>query len=288
MGRDQTSHSVPISRADRSKLARETINKTIPRLLTAYPRAKAGIANVQLIRDLPPTASSVKGLENPTIRILNSDTLDAARALHLSHPNHRVAVLSMASPLRPGGGVLTGATSQEESLCMRTTLYPSLRDEFYRLPENAIIYTPDVLVFQLQTSDSLPKSDRFFVDVISCAAIRLPEVSEGRYVEDSDREVMVKKMRLIMRAAVKKGCKQVVLAALGCGAYANPVREVAEMFKRVICGKSGRAREEGWPGIEEIVFAIRDTGSTISTFQEVFQDVAEPAAQVEARRSSIQ
>jgi len=38
----------------------------------------------------------------------------------------------MASPLRPGGGVLTGATSQEEFLCARTTLYPSLREKFYR------------------------------------------------------------------------------------------------------------------------------------------------------------
>lgn len=32
----------------------------------------------------------------------------------------------MASELRPGGGFLTGANSQEESLCMRKTLYASL------------------------------------------------------------------------------------------------------------------------------------------------------------------
>lgn len=46
---------------------------------------------------------------------------------------------------------------------MRSTLLPSLRDEFYRLPENAL---PDVLVFRGQDLSPLPKNDRFFVDVI--------------------------------------------------------------------------------------------------------------------------
>ncbi|KAJ7660584.1 hypothetical protein B0H17DRAFT_1212523 [Mycena rosella] len=46
-----------------------------------------------------------------------------------------VALLSMVSELHPSGGFLTGASTQEESLCLRTTLYASLHDSFYRLPE---------------------------------------------------------------------------------------------------------------------------------------------------------
>jgi uncharacterized protein (TIGR02452 family) len=76
---------------------------------------------------------------------------------------------------------LSGATSQEESLCVRSTLYAFLREEFYRLPSRASIYTPDVLVFRDQDLRDLPKRDRFYVDVISCAALQFPEVAEGRW-----------------------------------------------------------------------------------------------------------
>jgi len=161
---------------------------------------------------------------------------------------------------------------------MRSTLLPSLRDEFYRLPENALIYTSDVLVFRGKDFSPLPKSDRFFVDVISCAALRFPEVEDGKYVVEADREAMMKKIRLILRAAVMKELTMVVLGALGCGAYANPVQEVAEMFKRVICGNPKRKGDETWGGIEEIVFAIRGGQDTIQTFRRVLQDVAEVGA----------
>jgi len=268
------------SRADRAQLAKETINKTIPGLLTSHPRARAGVARAQLLRsqDLPQTTLSSQ-ISKPIIRIIDSDTLDAAQALHNSHPGDRIAVLSMASPLRAGGGVLNGATSQEESLYMRSTLFPSLRDGFYRLPEIALIYTPDVLVFRAQDLSSLPKSHQFFVDVISCAAIRFPEVEEGRYAVEADRETMMKKIRLILRAAVLKGCKRIVLGALGCGAYANPVQEVATMFRRVICGNPKRKGDETW-GCIEVVFAIRGGKDNIRVFREIFEDTAETSSNV--------
>jgi uncharacterized protein (TIGR02452 family) len=232
MGRNSTkqNQNQPLPRADRARLAKETVNKTIPSLLISYPRARAGIAGVQLLRDLPSITSSLGC--RPIIRVVESDTLDAAQALHTSYPRDRIAVLSMASPLRPGGGVLTGATSQEESLCMRSTLLPSLRDEFYRIPENALIYTPDVLVFRNQDLSSLPKSDRFFVDVISCAALRFPEVEDGKYVVEADREAMMTKIRLILRAAIMKGCKRIVLGALGCGAYGS--KDTIQVYRKVL------------------------------------------------------
>ncbi len=94
----------------------------------------------------------------------------------------------MASPLRPGGGVLSGATSQEESLCARTTLLPSLRDDFYRLPEVGAVYTPDVLVFGRWDADGsgadavgeeMARRAWFYVDVVSAAMLRFPDVVDG-------------------------------------------------------------------------------------------------------------
>ncbi|KZP27954.1 hypothetical protein FIBSPDRAFT_908801 [Athelia psychrophila] len=260
-----------MSRTERARLAKETINKVIPALLLSYPLARAGVNRTQLLHDIPPAPSSKP--HKPIIRVIASDTLDAARAIHASHPSDRIAVLSMASPLRPGGGVLTGATSQEESLCIRSTLLLSLRDEYYRLPEDAVIFSPDILVFRAQDLEPLPKSGRFFVDVISCAALRFPEVEGGRYALEADREAMMIKMRLILRAAVSKGCTKLVLGAVGCGAYANPTAEVAELFMRVICGNPKRKIEETWNGIDEIVFAIKGGKDTLEIFSRVFVEV---------------
>ncbi len=95
----------------------------------------------------------------------------------------------MASPLRPGGGVLNGATSQEESLCARSTLLPSLREECYRLPEIGGICSPDVLVFRVPGAGEdkeLPKAERFYVDVVSSAMIRFPETTEKNSQGDVD------------------------------------------------------------------------------------------------------
>ncbi|UNI17638.1 hypothetical protein JDV02_003966 [Purpureocillium takamizusanense] len=219
----------------------------------------------------------------------------------------RVAVLNMASPLRPGGGVLTGATSQEERLCARTTLYPSLRESFYRLPDVGGVYTPDVLVCRSWGDESSPSSSsssfssssggggggvhamllppgkRFYVDVLTAAMLRMPDTTvqsvatadteaaaattttattkapgealRYRYSEPRDRELAHRQMRAALRILCGRGVTRVVLGAWGCGAYGNPVGEVARAWRAVLCGRGG----EGWDGLR-VVFAIRDAG----------------------------
>jgi len=102
--------------------------------------------------------------------------------------------------------------------------------------------------------------------------VRFPEVENGRYAVEADQETMLGKIRIIMRVAAGRGCKRLVLGALGCGAYDNPVRQVAEMFGKVIHGNTMSGKGESWDGVEEVVFAIRGTGShdKIQAFKEVF------------------
>ncbi|KAG6044420.1 hypothetical protein E4U17_000563 [Claviceps sp. LM77 group G4] len=212
-----------------------------------------------------------KVLPPMSISIHACDTLEAASRMYFSSTSRsppRVAVLNMASPLRPGGGVLTGATSQEESLCGRTTLYASLREDFYRLPDVGGLYTPDVLV--LKSWDDGPmgglllaKSERFFIDVATCAMLRMPDVEGGKYADPRDEELVVRKMRAVMRMVRGRGVMKLVLGAWGCGAYGNPVGEIARAWARVLCVRGGRnggcRREgegEGWDGLE-VVFAIK-------------------------------
>jgi hypothetical protein len=223
------------------------------------------------------------------IKISVTDTLFAAHALHELNPRSKrnVAILNMASPLRPGGGVLNGATSQEESLCVRSTLLPSLKEEWYRLPEIGGVWSPDVCVFRLPNpatmeDDDLGKGERFYVDVISAGMLRFPEVitksrrksvdgddveeiedeEEKSYASEQDREMAVSKIRAVMRILQAKKAERIVLGAWGCGAYGNPVEEIAAAWKRVLLGSSRSSKRKSktpdWSPLKEIVFAIKD------------------------------
>lgn len=232
----------------------------------------------------------------PEIQVMVTDTLTAAAALTRTKrpatipkraskvPN--VAVLNMASLLRPGGGFTSGATSQEEFLCMRTTLLPSLRDEFYRLPEIGGVWSRDVLVFRDSTTEAndLPSRERYFVDVITAGMIRFPNVltrttykndegtvtdqlkEEQVYASSADTRLVRSKMTAVLRALQSKGCKQVVLGAWGCGAYGNPVGEIARAWKETLMGTPGASSShqkfntgasDSWFGLTEVVFAIK-------------------------------
>jgi uncharacterized protein (TIGR02452 family) len=272
-----TSH-IDISKLDRNgraKWAKETINKKIPTLLAGDALARAGVSGSRLLQNLsslPPSNPSDPFLT--TIHVWNTDTLTAAHRLRARHgdSSERLVILNMASSLRPGGGVLSGATSQEEHLCTRTTLYPSLRDQFYRLPEVSVIYTKDALVFRNFEGQDLPKSERIHVDVVTAAMLRNPDLTERggvtTWANPGDEEVVLAKMRMVMRALVQNNVRRVVLGAWGCGAYGNPVGEVARLWRMVLAGNK-RGLKEKWDGVEEVCFAITDR-RMVSVFQEVF------------------
>ncbi|WYZ39459.1 hypothetical protein EsH8_III_001373 [Colletotrichum jinshuiense] len=307
MGRLQPSVGQPpasFRKAARAKKAKVTINQLIPSLLPTHPRARRGIDAAELIVEpkpveKQPVTSKTDGVDvsqkdqPPRIRLQVADTLTAAHALvrgnpeqggtvDLSNKQTRVAILNMASPLTPGGGFVNGASSQEESLCMRTTLLPSLKDEYYRLPELGAVYTPDVLVFRDEDADDvLEKKDRWFVDCISAAMLRNPETERdeesgfSHYVHEKDRQVILEKMKILLRICQVKGVKKIVLGAWGCGAYGNPVAEVAKAWRKALIprndakGKKKGNNKETWTGIDDVVFAIKDAGMA-DAFEEAF------------------
>lgn len=293
MGRTTPSRGAPppSSRRDaRAKRAKQTLNKDIPAILQSSARARKGVDSSELITNPPALhvqdgttvdtsyatlqkassdVSSTVSSEPVHVSLQIADTFQAAARLLGSSKfknakSSRIVVLNMASPLRAGGGFLNGASSQEESLCMRSTLYPALRDEFYRLPEIGGVYTSDVLVFRPhhEGAPDLPKTERFFVDVVSSAMLRHPDTDEDEdgekcYANQQDREMAEKKMRAVMRMVRSKGIRRVVLGAWGCGAFGNPVKEIALLWKKVLVGQQEQIETENCNGME-IVFAIND------------------------------
>ena len=292
-----------LKKRDRAELAKDTINRLVPQILKSNERARDGVQKTELVyyspsldppklpkgskravdvdESTPSKSPSQSDSRPPRIKVIQSDTYDAAESvLKSTDTRARVGILNMCSSYQPGGGVLRGALAQEESLCCRSTLYAGLKDSFYRLPEEAAIYTPDVLVFKAADHTDRAKADWFFVDVISCAALRQPDLvfqdTQGErrlvYEFEKDEEIMMMKVRLILQIAKSKGITHLVLGALGCGAYRNPPVEVAGIFKKAILGSRKRA---GVEGIEEIVFAIFDDGENLRVFREAFQGEVE-------------
>lgn len=288
-------------RDERAKRARITYNRDIPNILRTCPRAKHGVQSADLVVDPSanpsPPIDSFTPLHRPDlkIRVLNSDSLAAAARVS-SRPfiNKRttpacksksgtpnVCVLNMASASRPGGGFLDGANSQEEFLCARTTLYPSLWDSFYPLPDVSAIYSPDALVFRNSEveADDLAKRDRYFVDVLSSSMVRFSDAkaegcSCGVSYCDRHRDLVIRKMKGVLRVAQAKGAQKLVLGAWGCGASGNPVKEVAKAWRKVVIGaqRQRKPNVERWEGINEIIFAIPDR-SMLREFELAFQDV---------------
>jgi uncharacterized protein (TIGR02452 family) len=296
-----------LNRNERAKLAKLTMSKTIPDLLKHNTRALAGIQNAELIRfkshhDTPHKRSSSMGSGDatmstsltqatspamPTVTVIKSDSYDAVHSIQSTFNANtaqktRICVLNMASALNPGGGVINGSLAQEESLCLRSTLYASLEPSWYRLPDLSCIYTPSVLVFRDANLQPLKLQDQYYVDVISVAAPKNPELmkiinKEGEeewiYAYNEDKELMMAKIRGMFDVCMEKGVTHLVLGALGCGAYHNPPREVARMFRRCVEGDRkhrGVGIIEGMGGISEIYFAIFDEGANLEAFREVF------------------
>jgi uncharacterized protein (TIGR02452 family) len=258
MGRDTpTVQHVPhgARKTARSKLARHSLTHVLPSVLSSSARARSGIQSTVLHTSLAGLPRPTASYTVPRISLYNGDTLSIAHAL--LRPSHKVGILNMASPLRPGGGFLQGASSQEETLCLRTTLYPALNERYYRLPEAGVLYTPDILVYRDKHNKELVKKDRFFVDVATAGTLRFPDVLDGRYIREKERELIRAKMRMVMRSFVEAGVASVVLGAWGCGAYGNPVAEVVEAWRSVLVGGK-RGMKEEWKGIKEMAFAVSD------------------------------
>ncbi|KAH6642191.1 hypothetical protein C7974DRAFT_385015 [Boeremia exigua] len=247
--------------------------------------------NDSLDENVPyPARSQSVGPTSRTIRIVTTDSLTAAQMLaseqcKKNKKPENVCILNMASPLRPGGGVLSGATSQEEFLCARTTLLPSLKEDYYRLPEFGGIFSPNVLVFRTpgplgDGAGELGAGERYWVDVISAGMLRFPDLEgeeeEVKRLGNKDRDVVERKMKAVLRIAAAKGVKRLVLGAWGCGAYGNPVIDVARAWSRVLTGssivgaqkaKSGPA--EVWSDLEDVIFAITNP-KTANDFANAF------------------
>lgn len=220
----------------------------------------------------------VKKYAKSNIVIFDIDSIDCCL---IYAPN--ALVLNLADDNFPGGCVNNGSGAQEESLFRRTNYHLSLKIELYPLLNDEAIYSPQISVIKTNESNGwklfnpnkLPK-----ISFIACPGIRHPNtilIDGEQKLNEIDIQILKNKIKNIIQIAVKYNHKTIIFGALGCGAWKNPVKHVAEIFKEVL---------QEYDGIVlNYYFAImtttnnnyivktysQETKKTIDIFKEVFE-----------------
>ncbi len=203
-------------------------------------------------------------------RILNKDTIDLA--LKLQKEGLNPCVLNMASIFKPGGGWMTGAPAQEEQLFYRSTYDLALTDPKkmdvnrrwkYPIPTTGGIYTPDVFVFRDNEKNGYTVwdyPDCKYVNFVAVAALKRPLVVNDM-LTDFDAKLTKEKIRTMLRISLIHGHTSVLLSAFGCGAYGNPPKHIAQLFKQVFDEMEFKHQ------FTDVIFGILKTGKNDNNFE---------------------
>jgi len=222
-------------------------------------------------------ARAESGSGAPTVEVAPEATARAARRL-LREGHADVAALNFASATHPGGGFLHGAIAQEEDLARASALYRCLSTQpaYYDahrasdspLYTDHVIHSPSVPFFRDHELALL--EEPFVVSILSAAA---PNASEALRREagagPAISEVLLRRARVILDVAARRGHRVLVLGAWGCGVFGNDSADVANIFAHWL----GHARFRG--AFERVVFAVYDRAlgqPSLTAFRDRFCD----------------
>ena len=128
------------------------------------------------------------------------------------------------------------------------------------------IYTPYVEVIAI--SDAvLPEAQRFACAVLTIAAQDLR--TKSGHGQPFRPELLAAKLRTMLHMAIVNRCEVLVLGAIGCGAFLNPPREVAAVFRAVLTELAAAYPGTAWP-FRQIDFAVIKSTENLAAFREAF------------------
>lgn len=238
-----------------------------------------------VVTDINPTRPTISENTKTAIELVATDTISAAVAEHNKDTGKRICILNFASYKTPGGGFLGGSLAQEEAICHCTNLYPHLLENWewyenhkntkhYGAYTNECLVSHNVTVIADMPGNYIKESDRFTIDVITCAAPNWTSIL--RY--DADNTAMLNKMiqasfnrvQYVMRTLSGYEYDTIILGAFGCGAFRNDPEVVAEAFYYSLT--------ELLPNVfNRVVFAIPDENSkNYRVFANQFADLTQP------------
>lgn len=212
----------------------------------------------------------------PTLHVLPGDWGEVAHAMTRSF-GRCFAVLNMANAHVPGGAYVEGAVAQEENIFRRTDCHFAVTDAEYdrradryrpgmtRLltGRDGRVYldveTPRVCIRGPEDRSApdlgyawLPDSEVFPFHELRCAA---QDLRGGRPFDEADAR---RRIAAQLDTLMHHGVRHAVLGASGCGAFRNPTRRVAELYREEI--------EERRASFRVLVFAIFPAGYSPDNF----------------------
>jgi uncharacterized protein (TIGR02452 family) len=205
----------------------------------------------------------------------NETTLQAAERWAAE----KTLVLNFASAKNPGGGFLTGASAQEESLARSSALYPCLckfksmydshKAKISLYYNDDMIYSPQVPVFKNDEGDLL--KPYYSVSFITCAAVNQGALLDQKKSLSIEIErVMRERIFKVLSLAAAFGYTHLVLGAWGCGVFRNEPDEVARWFFEIL--KTADFKNK----FEKIHFAVLDSSKNlhiIAPFERYFSNL---------------
>lgn len=186
------------------------------------------------------------------VRAVREDCLLTAERIRAL--GEEVCVLNMANRQTPGGGVLQGCGAQEESLFRRSDYFRSLyrysshlaheygvdaAEEHYPMHRDfGGVFTRGVTIFRGGERKGYPLLGRpWKANFIAVAAINRPdtEIVDGEArLTPPMVQAAKNKIRTVLRIAIDNAQENLVLGAMGCGAFRNPPAHMAELFAGVL------------------------------------------------------
>jgi uncharacterized protein (TIGR02452 family) len=222
-----------------------------------------------------------KRFHKSNVQFFNIDAIECAIEQLVKKLNP--LVLNLADDCFAGGCVKSGSGAQEESLFRTTNYFQSLKQTFYPIKRNEAVYSPEISV--IKTSE---KTDWKLIDqnempkicFIACPGLKYPDTvttNGEKILLDSDVDILKNKIKLIIQTAVLKNHDTIIFGALGCGAWKNPRKHVAEIFKEVLDEYDGVVLNYFFAimNTNEDNYIVRDhdkgVEKTIDIFTEVFR-----------------
>ena len=165
-------------------------------------------------------------------------------------------VLIFGSATKAGGGVINGASAQEEDIALKTTWYFHAKNnpEYYNIEHKSLCYTE----LALYVKNGLILTDTYDfpitpekISFIACAAPNLTAMKNKKYKYDDNKiyKIVQSRIRNIFKFAEAQKHSTLIVGAWGCGVFGLSAERVAKAYKTVL-------QENHFGG--HLVFSIMD------------------------------
>lgn len=203
-------------------------------------------------------------LHNKTeIEFVNNTTIGA-----VMDESEKSCVLNFASYKTPGGGVLKGYGSQEESLCYPSNLYSSLlefKTDFYDkhiiegmnygLYTSEALYSEDVSIFRTEDLEII--SPYKVMNVITMAAPYAKTVRRYRpYLEERIYPTLQYRCQRVLEIAASNKQEVLILGAFGCGVFGNNIDDLVNIWYELLNSDFKNV-------FKKVIFAVPDGASYV-------------------------